>query len=142
MVSFDELPELVAKQCFGIDPAHLNAYRSPGTSEPVLLGMPDGTDSERSIRVDVPVGVLLLQMHLEDGLPPPMASAMMFAGSSIPMDSTLAEQGVMEGSRVEVERRSVAQLTAHSHCHVVRLLLQTADAMPDTDSTDAGLLHL
>eukprot|EP00656_Telonema_subtile_P048479 TRINITY_DN5786_c0_g1_i2.p1 TRINITY_DN5786_c0_g1~~TRINITY_DN5786_c0_g1_i2.p1 ORF type:complete len:315 (-),score=59.01 TRINITY_DN5786_c0_g1_i2:88-1032(-) len=113
------------ERCYGVDPAHVLAWRAAISTVAVTLELPDGTRDDVEVPIDVPVGGLQLALHLDRAdIPPPMATALQFANEDIDPKGTLSEQGVMDGSIVQLHIKDDAP---------VKVLLGTRDGERQVD---------
>ena len=105
------LPDNQIFPCYGVSPSNLHAWRTAehipeGPSAAVTLELPDGRQLERTVLLEEPVGGLQLILHLDEpNIPPPMATALMFAGHELPNCGSLAAEAVMEGSILQLQLR-------------------------------------
>lgn len=116
----------ILEKCYGVCAMDYHRSRSADeTCTPLILELPDGTTTELSLPIQVPVAALQLSLHLHEGQPPPMATCMRFADMDVPGTSTLAQMGVVEGAVVQLillEAVRVMLGTRDGDCQVAALV--------------------
>ena len=103
-LALDEL-----ERCYGVPRTKYQALEAEGVATiAIQLRFSDDTVSARSVAASTGVSSLKLALHLEGLAPPPKATVLQFACCDLPENSSLEEQGVMDGAVLEVHQRAFA----------------------------------